>query len=76
MWYIDSNKTVQPLNKGVNMATKWTVTSPNGQVLHGELEDGNVLMSSAKGNHGQVTLAVWQTKLAEMSKLGYKIEKA
>jgi hypothetical protein len=58
------------------MTTMWTVTSPNGQVLRAELENGDVIMSSAKGNHGSVTLAVWQTKLAEMTKAGYKVEEA
>jgi hypothetical protein len=56
------------------MASKWTVTSPSGQVLHGELDDGNVVMSSARGNHGSVTLDVWRTKIAEMSKAGYKVD--
>lgn len=55
-------------------ATKWTVTSPDNKILYGELEGENVLMSSAKGNHGSVTLPVWLEKVQQMADMGYKVE--
>ena len=39
--------------------TTWTVTSPSGQILHGVTDGDVVVMSSAKGNHGTVTVAQW-----------------
>ena len=58
------------------MTTAWTVTSQSGQILTGELDNGMVIMSSAKGNHGSVTLIVWQAKIVEMAKAGYTIVEA
>lgn len=53
---------------------KWTITSPTGQVLYGAIDEmGMVSMSSAKGNHGQVTIAVWMSKIDQMVKLGYTV---
>jgi hypothetical protein len=53
---------------------KWKITSPNGQILYGELEDNMVNMSSTKGNHGQVTLAVWSAKVEQMRIQKYTVE--
>lgn len=55
-------------------ATKWTVTSTQGQKLYAELDGDTVSMSSDKGNHGQVTLSVWLDKVEQMKKAGYTVE--
>ena len=54
-------------------ATKWTITSPNGQILTGELVDGVVMMSSAKGNHGQVSESDFAKKVEQMKNAGYTV---
>lgn len=63
---------------GGNMLNKtkmWTVTSPNGQILTAVLEEnGDVSMSSKKGNHGQVSLDVWTDKLNQMRNAGYTVK--
>jgi hypothetical protein len=55
-------------------AIKWTVTSPNGQILHAEIEADYVMLSSTAGNHGTVTIPLWETKRAQMLAAGYTIE--
>jgi hypothetical protein len=60
-------------------ATKWTVTSPTGQILYAELLPegdpgaGEILLSSNAGNHGTVTQSVWAEKCKTMESIGYTI---
>jgi hypothetical protein len=53
---------------------KWTITSKTGQILYGELDGDLVVMSSAKGNHGQINLAEWQIKVDQMIAAGYTVK--
>lgn len=52
----------------------WKITSPNGQVLFGEIENGRVLMSSKAGNHGDITVEDFEKKVAQMHAMGYIVD--
>lgn len=59
---------------------RWTVTSPNGQILYAELMPesdpgaGQILLSSDAGNHGSITQEQWAEKCEIMQANGYTID--